>query len=148
MAYSSKSLGKHERFHRTMAASIRCLLLDLKDLNAEWDTVLPMVEYAFRSSVCAETHLSPMDVWLGRETRQPVDLSINVGEAPTPATLGSPEAYVQGIRKRLELMYAIQANQEAASREKMIEKYKQRARPAQFSKGESVYVNEPDLRDE
>ena len=138
MAYSSKSLGKHERFHRTMAASIRCLLLDLKEQNAEWDTVLPIVEFAFRSSVNAETHLSPMDLWLGRDVRMPVDLTLNTGDT---ITSGSPEEYVKNVRRRLEFLYKIQADQESASREKMIQKYNERARPVTFLEGDLVFVN-------
>ena len=142
MAYSSKSLGKHERFHRTMAASIRCLLLDLKDQNAEWDTVLPMVEFAFRSSVSAETHMSPMDLWLGRDVRMPVDLTLNTGDATTS---GSQEEYVKNVRQRLQLLYKFQADQESASREKMIQKYNERARPVTFLEGDLVFVNAPVL---
>ena len=145
MAYSSKSLGKHERFHRTMAASIRCLLLGLKDVGVEWDAVLPMVEFAYRTSVCPETSLSPMDVWLGREVRMPVNLTLNPTDVATPS---SPEAYALNVRKRLKLMYEIQADQEKVARENMIEKYNEKSRPVVYVEGDLVYVNEPCLHDE
>ena len=145
LSYSSKCLGQHERFHRTMSASIRCLLLDLKESNAEWDTVLPIVEFAFRTSVSAETHLSPMDVWLGRDIRMPVDMTINTPDSTSPT---SSDAYVQEVRKRLELMYKIQAEQESTSRKKMIEKYNTTARPYTFLEGDLVYLNDPVLRDD
>jgi hypothetical protein len=128
-----------------MAASIRCLLLVLKESHAEWDTILPIVEFAFRTSVSAETHLAPMDIWLGRDVRMPVDMSLNVSNSANP---GSPEAYVQDVRKRLELMYRIQAEQESESRKKMIEKYNTKSRPYTFLEGDLVYLNDPVLRDE
>src|SRR5271163_2486882 len=59
-ARSPKCLGQHERFHRTMTASLRCLLLSFNDKDVEWDSVLLVVEYSLRSSINAETHLSPM----------------------------------------------------------------------------------------
>ena len=45
-------------------------------------------------------------------------------------------------------MYKIQADQEAASREKMIEKYNEKSRPTSLLEGDFVYINEPVPRDE
>ena len=140
-AYSSKSLGLAERYHRTMGASLRSLLLEFKDKDLEWDDLLPMVELSFRCSASPTSHLSPMDLWLGRSVRMPIDLALG---SPEPFSAGATDEYMQTIRRRLELMYRLHQENEAASRKEMIQRYdEKRARPCVFQKDQLVYLNNP-----
>ena len=140
-AFSSHTLGLGERYHRTMGASLRCLLLEYKDKDLEWDDILPMVEFSFRCSASPISHLSPMDLWLGRAVRMPIDLALG---SPEPLSAESTEAYMETVRRRLELMYRIHQETEAKSRKAMIQNYDEtRARPFQFQKGQLVYLNNP-----
>ena len=108
LAYMARSHGRNERLHRTMSATIRCLLLEFPDKS--WDDLLSMVEQALRSSVDTSSQLSPLDIWTGRQVRLPADMAYNVED---PISSVTSDEYIKGLRRRLEIMYKIQQDARA-----------------------------------
>ena len=119
-------------------------MLELQHEGIEWDRILPVVEFGLRSAVNAETNLSAMDLWLCRGIWLPVDLTINT-PSPNP---DMPDAYIQSVRKRLELMYSVHAKQEIASREKMFLHCNKTARPQSYCVFDIVLLHDPVLHDD
>jgi len=66
-----------ERFHRTLNSM---LAMVVKESQRDWDNHLPIVMAAYRASPHGSTGYSPNRLFLGRETRMPLDLIIG---APT-----------------------------------------------------------------
>ena len=141
LSYMPSCLGRAERGHRTLGASLRCLLLQHENLGLEWDDLLPLIELSFRASTNAESHLSAFDLWLGRPVKMPQDVAL---QSKDDLDASTPEDYVALIRRRLDAMYKIQQEIEAKSRKAMIERYNDtKARPVLFEKGQLVFLNNP-----
>ena len=143
--YVPRCLGPTDRAHRTLGASLRCMLLETKDLGLEWDDLLPTIEFAFRSACNPDTKLCPFDLWLGRPVKWPIDVSMG---SIDDVGASSADEYVTSVRRRLDIMYNLQQVIEAKSRKEMIERYaRTKARPYEFDKGHLVYLNNPVPRD-
>ena len=142
LAFSAKSNGLHERVHRTMTLSLRCLLTESQEKN--WAKLLPFIELGLRSSVGPNSNLTPMEIWLGRSVRLPIDVALNV---KPEISSDSPEGYIQQIRKRISLMYQVQRETDAQARKAMKEKYDMtKARPEVFTEGMLVYLHDNVLK--
>ncbi|KRX12883.1 Retrovirus-related Pol polyprotein from transposon, partial [Trichinella nelsoni] len=92
--YHPQSNGLVERFHRT--------LLNMLSTKAEadkknWDLVLPLTHFAYRTSVHESTGKTPYRVLYGREATLPIDLMYGLPEVP-PRT---PAEYIWDRRKDL-----------------------------------------------
>lgn len=73
--YNPQSDGLVERLNRTVI----CMLASFVEANQNsWDTLLPYVMMAYRSSTQASTKFSPYEVLLGREIRLPIDVVLGL----------------------------------------------------------------------
>ena len=73
--YHPQSDGMIERFNRTL---LSMLSLFVGDNQLNWDTLLPYVMLAYRSSVHASTSFTPYKVLFGREMVFPIDIMLKV----------------------------------------------------------------------
>ncbi|KAK8921416.1 hypothetical protein KSP39_PZI020915 [Platanthera zijinensis] len=64
------------------------------DSPASWDSVLPIVEFAYNSSVNRITGLSPFHIMLGHELRKPIDL-VDISIVARPSE--SAESFIQHL---------------------------------------------------
>lgn len=141
-AYKPSTNGLTERFHRTLNS----MLGKVVNLNQrDWDEHLPAVMAAYRATVQESTGYSPNFLFLGRETRAPLDLLIN-----SPPGQGSVECsfdhYVADRQQQLRDAYTTVRNHlgKAALRQK--HRYDLHTKPRRFEKGDYVWYYYPRKR--
>ena len=90
-----------ERFNRTL---LNLLRLSVSENERDWDVKLPVLLFAYRTSVHETTGVTPFSMMLGREARLPEDLiyGLPVGGAPVPQ--GGRE-YVEHLKKAMQNAY-------------------------------------------
>ena len=69
--FHSQTDEQIEVVNRTLGNLLRCLV---GKILKTWDPMLPMAEFAYRSSVKNTTRRSPFDIITGFRPRQPIDL--------------------------------------------------------------------------
>lgn len=132
--YRPQSDGLIERFNKTLL-SMLSLFVDKNQQN--WDSLLPYVMMAYRSSVHATTGFTPYKVVFGKEMVLPVDVMLNVN---LEETFESPSDYVQRMAETLSTVVgAVQQHQlQASSQQKKYSDF--RAQVQYYSVGELVWV--------
>jgi transposase InsO family protein len=124
-----------ERFHRTLNSMLGKAV---KESQRDWDTKLPQVMAAYRASPHSSTGFTPNRLFLGRETRMPLDLVMGV-----PAEDGgqpmSSDAYVQKLREDSEAAYELAREQLRTSAKRWKKSYDIRVKKADFSVGDWVW---------
>ena len=68
----------------------------------DWDMNLPLVMYAYRTSIQDTTGATPFSLMFGREARLPIDLMFPPPEAENDST---PSKFAAELRIRLEQAY-------------------------------------------
>ncbi|KAG9282328.1 hypothetical protein AMEX_G970, partial [Astyanax mexicanus] len=134
--YSPQSDGLVERLNRTIIG----MLASFVEANQNsWDTLLPFVMMAYRSSSQASTKFSPYEVLLGREIRLPIDVVL--GLEPEKG-FSSVSEYVQSLGVTLNSVHtAVQKHLGTASG-KQKEYYDLKVSVQQWSEGERVWVRD------
>ena len=133
-AYHPQSDGMVERFNRTLASM---LSLFVDENQANWDTLLPYVMMAYRSSVHSSTGFTPYKVVFGQEIVLPVDVMLNLDNGEQ---FSSASEYVARLLETLSTVVdAVKGHQLRASR-KQKEEYDFRAHFQYYSEGELVWV--------
>eukprot|EP00731_Ephydatia_muelleri_P007367 Em0003g1615a len=99
--YHPQSDGMVERYNRTL---LNLLSLSVSENERDWDVKLPVLLFAYRTSVHETTGVTPFSMMLGREARLPEDLiyGLPVGGAPVPQ--GGRE-YVEHLKKAMQNAY-------------------------------------------
>ncbi len=97
--YRPASNGQIERVNRTVEAMLSAFV---SEHQRDWDTVLPEIMMAYRSSVHCSTGQTPNAMMLGREVELPIDLMVGqpLGE-PAPEKC----LYVIELREKLRLAH-------------------------------------------
>lgn len=132
--YHAQSDGLIERFNRTL---LSMLSLFVEDNQLNWDTLLPYVMLAYRSSVHASTAFTPYKVLFGQEIVLPIDIMLNLD---TQEHFSSVNDYVSRMRETLStVVEAVRRHQSRAS-EKQKNSYDFRANFQYYSEGELVWV--------
>ena len=132
--YHPQSDGLIERFNRSLLAMLS-LFVDNNQTN--WDTLLPYVMMAYRSSVHASTGFTPYKVLFGREIVLPVDLMLGVGPQCQFNTVSD---YVARTAETLStVVEAVKRHQAKASGQQKAA-YDFRANFQYYSVGERVWV--------
>ena len=128
-----QSDGMVERFNKTVEAM---LAMSLED-QTEWDTKLPYVMMAYRSSVHESTGYSPNMLMLGREVEMPIDVLI--GRPKDEAEVDVAE-YVMQLQKDFEQAHqsARHNNRKATLRQK--KNYDHRTQSKTFQQGDAVWL--------
>jgi len=94
----------------------------VKESQRDWDDRLPQVMSAYRASIHSATGYSPNRLFLGRETRMPLDLIMGIPtevEEPPQST----DAYVQKIKEKTEAAYEIARQKLRVAAERRKETY-------------------------
>ena len=132
-AYKASTNAVAERFHRTLN-SMTGRMID--EFQRDWDSLLPYVMAAYRSSRHEATQYTPNFIMMGREVRAPVDI---VYGSPEASRLGSYDSYADEMQQRMLCAYSFVREhlQAAASRSKRY--YDLRVRPQRYQVSDWVY---------
>eukprot|EP00731_Ephydatia_muelleri_P004061 Em0002g237a len=138
--YHPQSDGMVERFNRTL---LNLLSLSVSENERDWDVKLPVLLFAYRTSVHETTGVTPFSMMLGREARLPEDLiyGLPVGGAPVPQ--GGRE-YVEHLKKAMQNAY--KSIRDEAWKEMQHQKnvYDERQNERQcYQKGDFVWLHCP-----
>ena len=91
-AYKASTNAVAERFHRTLNSMIGRMI---DEFQRDWDSLLPYVMAAYRSSRHEATQYTPNFLMMGREVRAPVDIVYGSPDASQP---GSYDSYADGMQ--------------------------------------------------
>jgi hypothetical protein len=134
-AYKPSTNGVVERFHRTLNSMLGKIV---SNGQRDWDEKLPIVMAAYRASPHSSTGYSPNRLFLGRESRMPLDLVMGL---PADEQVGDRTVndYVMKMREDAEMAYAVAREhlQVAAKRRKA--NYDIRVKPLEFAVGDWVW---------
>lgn len=70
-AYHPKTDGQTEVVNRSLSTLLRCVV---GSHTSSWNTLLPLVEFTYNSSVNRSTGKSPFEIVTGYNPRKPLDL--------------------------------------------------------------------------
>ena len=128
-AYHPQGDGMVERLNRSLLQLLRSYV----DKQDDWEQYLPLVLYAYRTSVHTSTGVSPFTLMYGRQPE--TDLS--------PATTLDTQSYASHIQKKLaELRDLVEANLvEVANHQK--QSYDQHCNTREFSVENAVWLSVP-----
>jgi hypothetical protein len=136
-AYKASTNAAIERFHRTLNSMIGRMV---DENHRDWDSLLPYVMAAYRSSRHETTQYSPNYLMLGREVRAPVDLVYGSPEGPAPATF---DHYAEELDERMRRAYSLAREHLKAAAERNKRYYDLRLKPQKYSLGDWVYYFNP-----
>ena len=97
-AYHPQSDGLVERFNRTL---LNLLSIAAREDTCNWDSYLPLLMFAYRTSVQESTGCTPYQLVFGREVRLPIDVMFGL-PPHYPTELNK---YAMGLRLRLDRAY-------------------------------------------
>ena len=136
-AYKASTNAAIERFHRTLNSMIGRMV---DENHRDWDSLLPYVMAAYRSSRHETTQYSPNYLVLGREVRAPVDLVYGSPEGPAPATF---DHYAEELDERMRRAYSLAREHLKVAAERNKRYYDLRLKPKKYSIGDWVYYFNP-----
>jgi predicted aspartyl protease/transposase InsO family protein len=136
-AYKASTNAAIERFHRTLNSMIGRMI---DENQRDWDSLLPYVMAAYRSSKHETTQYSPNYLMLGREVRAPVD--VVYGSSETPAATAS-DNYAEELDNRLQRAYRLVREHLKVAAERNKKYYDLRVRPQTYNVGDWVYYFNP-----
>ena len=136
-SYKASTNAAVERFHRTLNSMMGRVV---DEHQRDWDTVLPYVMAAYRSSRHEVTQYSPNYLLMGRDVRAPVDLVYGLPETTTSVTY---DDYAEELEDRLRRSYDLARRHfgEAAVQSKRY--YDLRVRPQRYKANDWVYFYNP-----
>jgi len=94
-AYKASTNAVAERFHRTLNSMIGRMI---DEFQRDWDSLLPYVMAAYRSSRHEATRYTPNFLMMGREVRAPVDI---VYISPEASQSSSYDNYADEMQQRM-----------------------------------------------
>ena len=133
--YQPSTNGNIERFHATMHGLIAKWV---NSNHRDWDTKLPAVAFAYRSSVQESTGFTPFFLMYGREARVPADLVY--GE---PQTEGPNNDFVVRQQENLCEAYTLVREHLAQAARRRKKRYDLRTLPRKFPVGTKVWCYVP-----
>uniref|UniRef100_A0A3B3C356 Integrase catalytic domain-containing protein n=1 Tax=Oryzias melastigma TaxID=30732 RepID=A0A3B3C356_ORYME len=133
--YHLQSDGLIERFNRTL---LSMLSLFVEDNQLNWDSLLPYVMLAYRTSAHASTSFTPYKVLFGQEIVLPVDVMLNVGEN---RAFSSVDEYVTRLQETLSSVVDAVRRHQAHATAQQKASYDFGANFQYFSEGELVWVH-------
>ena len=136
--YKPSTNSACERFHKTLNCMIGKVL---DDNQKDWDTVLPYVMVAYRSTRHETTGYSPNFLTLGREVRAPIDIVL--GSPEEDGDTLSYDDFVEDLRQRMLKAYALVRQHSGTAAERSKHYYDLRVRPQQYHVGDLVYFFNP-----
>ncbi|KAJ9544902.1 hypothetical protein OSB04_024609 [Centaurea solstitialis] len=126
-AYHPQTDGQSERTIQTLEDMLRSCVIDF---GGNWDTQLPLVEFAYNNSVHSSIGMAPFKAFYGRKCRTPTCwLEAGEKQFAGPEIIQETADKVKGIRERLK---AAQDRQKSYADKK--------CRPIDFQVGECVML--------
>lgn len=108
--YSPWVQGSVERFNSTLAS-----MLSHTTTGPDWDQLLPLVLFAYRTSECRATGVSSFELLYGRKPRLPLEASLISGE-PTAQCAPDAREYLSTLSSRLRFVLHLAKRTEDAYR--------------------------------
>jgi hypothetical protein len=169
-AFHPQADGQSERTIKTTKGMIKCFV-DEDQLN--WDTGLPLLQFAYNSSVHSVTKQTPFKMRYGMEPRMPIDLIEKVEPTPMPIESGNsvndenvnkqveilanvgvehakiPEQadkFVAELESRLKKAYETAAKNKDTKFDKARLKNERFIRPFKYEIGNRVMINHPSIK--
>ena len=139
-AYHPQCDGLVERFNATLAQS---LSMYVSKNQRDWDSFVPSVLFAYRTSISETTRETPFYLLYGREPRLPLDVSLLAPQERSSAVGEHRARIVEAIERSQRL--ARENNQRAQQKMKFY--YDKRSRDVSFAIGERVWVYTPKTKE-
>lgn len=136
-AYKASTNAAVERFHRTLNSMIGRMT---EDNQREWDSLLPYVMAAYRSTRHKTTQYSPNFLMLGRDVKAPIDIVYGTTEAESPSTY---DDYAEELQDRMQRAYVFVREHLKTAAERTKRYYDLRVKPRAYSVGDWVYYFNP-----
>ena len=137
-AYHPQSDGLVERFNLTLENMLsKYIASDQRD----WDSHLPMLMLAYRSSIHESTGQTPAAMMFGREVTLPIDLLL--GPFMDQKQKSSQVPYIQNLREKLEVIHEVARENLEKSSERQKRVYDHRANAHSYCVGENVFLFDP-----
>ena len=141
-AYHPQGNGQVERFNRTLEAMLSKVVADNQ---ADWDTHLPRVLFAYRTAIHETTKFSPFRIVYGRSPILPVDVMI--GRDHSIQGLGKPiPAHVRDVGKSLHSMFQIIRGHQSQAHQRNKRRYDERISGGSFVVGDRVWLYVPAVK--
>ena len=112
----------------------------IEENQREWDSLLPYVIAAYRSSTHESTRYSPNYLTFGREVRAPADL---VYGTPPDSMPTSFDSYAEEIEIRMKQAYTLVREQLGVAAQRHKPTYDLRVRPTRYKVGDWVLYFNP-----
>ena len=139
-AYHPQGDGLVERFNRTLT---EMLSKTVERSGKDWDTRLPYVLFAYRTSVQESTQESPFHLLYGRDPCLPTEETLYLPATRSQFDVGSyQEELVIGLQEAWEMA---RAHVKKAQRRQQ-RNYDKRATPVTLRKGDRVYLHVPSAK--
>jgi hypothetical protein len=132
-----QSDGMIERFNRTLATMLRQVV---DQSQKDWDTYLPFLCMAYRSTVHESTGQTPNLMMLGRELPMPSHL---LAVPPGQDDVKSPVPFVKELRENMQQMHQVAREKLMKSHRKQKKQYDRGAREKKWEKGMKVWLYNP-----
>ncbi|KAL5484318.1 hypothetical protein EMCRGX_G020792 [Ephydatia muelleri] len=138
--YHPQSDGLVERFNRTL---LNLLSIAVVDAERDWGVQLPLLMFAYRTSMHETNGVTPFEMMFGREVVLPEHLMFNL-PVSTEQVLQEGVEYVDYLKKRFQLVhqYVRQNAQKGMQRQKTGYDQKENTRCV-FRKGDHVWLYTP-----
>ena len=134
-AYKPSTNGVVERFHRTLNSMLGKIV---SDGQRDWDEKLPLVLAAYRASPHSSTGYSPNRLFLGRESRMPLDLVMGL-PADDCNNDRSLTEFIIKAQEDAEVAYGVAREHLHVAAERRKANYDIRVKPLEFSVGDWVW---------
>lgn len=135
-AYHPQCDGLVERFNSTLAQS---LSMYVSKNQKDWDSFIPSVLFAYRTSMSEATGETPFYLLYGREPRLPVDVSLLVSQD----LASSVEEHRARIAEAIEIGQRLAKENTERAQQKMKMYYDRKSKETDFLLGERVWVYTP-----
>jgi len=136
-AYKASTNAAVERFHRTLNSLIG---RTIEENQREWDSLLPYVMAAYRSSTHESTRYLPNYLTFDREVRAPADL---VYGTPPDSVPTSFDSYAEEIEIRMKQSYMLVREQLGVAAQRNMHTYDLQVRSARYKVGDWVLYFNP-----
>jgi len=137
--FKTSTNGQFERFHRSLNSMIAKVV---SDSQRNWDECVLYVMAAYRASKHEMTGYTPNRLFLGRETRMPLDLMMGLSVEETSLYETSHE-YLKDLQENMRIAYAAARQKLKVCAERRKKYYDLRVKPKQFAVGDWVYYHYP-----
>jgi len=127
-----------ERWHRSLNNMLGKVV---DEQQTDWDEHVPYVLAAYRATRHDSTGYTPNALALGRETRAPVDVVLNLPSPDGPAA--TYDDFVEQLQDKLRKAYQTVRTELGKAAERNKRYYDLRVRPKRYSVGDWVYYFNP-----